>query len=361
MLYVQLARANCGLPPERAAKIAICHFTVAQKHTGIPVFWRVSKTENLQAAIVEPDKRPTSVNHSPDIPRLPVCEDKDGGMRPFGGNLARCTEFGLLSIPIRLYPAARSQRTYLHQLHNKCHTRLKRALFCPTCNRIVGRDEVVKGYEYEQGQYVLVDDEDLKKITRKSGKTMEILAFVKREKIDPIYLDASYFTLPDKDAGKAYQVLLKALEDTGRVGIAQVNMHQRDYTVFIRPRNHGITVHTMYFQNEIREVPGYGEKPSNLHLKPEEIKLAEQLIETLSEDFNPAKYHDTFQERLRALVEAKQKGKTVTERPVPRQAQVIDMMEALKNSLRETARAGKRRRVSAEHAAASRNGKRLAS
>jgi DNA end-binding protein Ku len=269
--------------------------------------------------------------------------------------------FGLLSIPIRLYPAARSQRTYLHQLHDKCHTRLKQPLFCPTCNRIVSRDEVIKGYEYEEGQYVLVDNEDLKKITPKSGKTMEILAFAKQEQIDPIYLDASYFALPDKDADKAYQVLLKALEDTGRVGIAQVNMHQREYTVFIRPRSHGITVHTMYFQNEIREVPGYGEKPKNLHLKPQEIKLAEQLIETLSEDFNPAKYRDTFQERLRTLVESKQKGKTVTEQHVPGQAQVIDMMAALKKSLRETERAGKRRRISGEHAAAARNGKRLAS
>ena len=220
--------------------------------------------------------------------------------------------FGLLTIPIRLYPAARSQRTYLHQLHDKCHTRLKQPLFCPTCNRIVSRDEVVKGYEYEEGHYVLVDNEDMKKITPKSGKTMEILAFVKQEQIDPIYFDASYFALPDKDADKAYQVLLKALEDTGRVGIAQVTMHQRNYTVFIRPRDHGITVHTMYFQNEIREVSGYGEKPKNLNMKPQEIKLAEQLIETLSEDFNPAKYHDTFQERLRALVESKQKGKTLT-------------------------------------------------
>ena len=133
---------------------------------------------------------------------------------------------------------------------------------------------------------------------------MEILAFVKQEQIDPIYFNASYFALPDKDADKAYQVLLKALEDTGRVGIAQVTMHQRDYTVFIRPRDHGITVHTMYFKNEIREVSGYGEKPGNLHIKPQEIKLAEQLIETLSEDFNPAQYHDAFQERLRALVES---------------------------------------------------------
>jgi DNA end-binding protein Ku len=268
--------------------------------------------------------------------------------------------FGLLTIPIRLYPAARSQRTFLHQLHDKCHTRLKQPLFCPTCNRIVSRPEVVKGYEYEEGQYVLVDNEELKKITPKSGKTMEILAFVKQEQIEPIYLDTSYFALPDKDADKAYQVLLRALEDTGRVGIAQVTMHQREYTVFIRPRNHGITVHTMYFQNEIHEVRGYGEKPKNLQIKPQEIKLAEQLIETLSEDFNPAKYHDTFQERLRALVESKQKGEPFTERPASRQAQVIDMMDALKKSLRETVRTDKRPRVAGAHAAA-RNAKRLAS
>ena len=159
-------------------------------------------------------------------------------------------------------------------------TRLKQPLFCPTCNRIVSRDEVVKGYEYEEGQYVLVDNGELKKITPKSGKAMEILAFVKQQQIEPIYLDASYFALPDKDADKAY-VLLKALEDTGRVGIAQVTMHQRKYTVFIRPRNPGITVHTMYFQNEIREIQGYGEKPKNLQIKPQEIKLAEQLIEPL--------------------------------------------------------------------------------
>ena len=116
----------------------------------------------------------------------------------------------------------------------------------------------------------------------------------------------------------------------------------------------------MYFQNEIREVQGYGEKPKNLQIKPQEIKLAEQLIATLSEDFNPAKYRDTFQERLRALVESKQEGKPFTERRAPRQAQVIDMMDALKKSWRETGRTGKRSRVAGEHALA-RNAKRLAS
>jgi DNA end-binding protein Ku len=269
--------------------------------------------------------------------------------------------FGLLTIPIRLYPSARSERTYLHQLHNKCHTRLKQPLFCPTCNRIVSRDEIVKGYEYEEGQYVLVDKEDLQKITPKSGKSMEILAFVKENQIDPIYFDASYVALPEKDAEKPYQVLLKALEDTDRVGIAQVTMHQREYTVFIRPRNNGITVHTMYFQNEIREVPGYGEKPKDLHLKPQEIKLAEQLIESLSEDFNPAQYHDTFQDELRALVQAKQKGKTFTEKSAPPRAKVIDMMDALKKSLQEAQDGAKRRRASEEPKAAQRSNHRMAS
>lgn len=270
--------------------------------------------------------------------------------------------FGLLTIPIRLYPAARSERTYLHQLHNKCHTRLKQPLFCPTCNRIVQRDEVIKGYEYEEGQYVLVDKDDLKKITPKSGSIMEILAFVKEDQIDPVYFDSSYVALPEKDGEKAYQVLLKALEDTQRVGIAKVSMHQREYTVFIRPRNNGLTIHTMYFENEIRQVPGYGEKPKEMHLKPQEIKLAEQLIETLSEDFKPAQYHDTFQEQLRALVEAKQKGKIITEKSAPKRAKVIDMMDALKKSLKETTPTGKRRRsAAAEPVRAVRSIRRMAS
>jgi DNA end-binding protein Ku len=269
--------------------------------------------------------------------------------------------FGLLTIPIRLYPAARSERTYLHQLHNKCHTRLKQPLFCPTCNRIVQRNEVIKGYEYEEGQYVLVDKEDLQKITPKSGRIMEILAFVQEEQIDPVYFDASYLALPEKDADKPYQVLLKALEDTQRVGIAKVTMHQREYTVFIRPRDNGLTVHTMYFQNEIRQVPGYGEKPKDMHLKPQEIKLAEQLIETLSEDFKPEQYHDTFQDQLRALVEAKQKGRIITAKSARPRAKVIDMMDALKKSLQEAASSGKRRRSSQEAMPAVRSIRRMAS
>lgn len=257
--------------------------------------------------------------------------------------------FGLLSIPIRLYTAARTARTALHQLHNKCHTRLRQPLYCPTCNRIVERNEVVKGYEYEPGHYVLVDKGELKKITPESGNTMEILAFVRQDQIDPVYMDSSYLALPDKGSDKAYQLLLKALEDTGEVGIAQFVMHQREYTVFIRPRDNGITIHTMFFQNEIRSVAGYGEKPKNLQLRPQEVKLAEQLIASLTEDFDPAKYHDRYQEQLRTLVEAKQKGKAFVEKAAPKKAKVIDMMDALKQSLRraEVAPVPKRRRGTA--------------
>ena len=251
--------------------------------------------------------------------------------------------FGLLAVPIRLYTAARSERLNLHQLHKECRTRLKQPLFCPHCNRQVERSEVVKGYEYEPGKYVVVSDEEIKKITPKSSKTMEILAFVKQEQIDPIYFDSSYFVMPEKDSEKAYALLLKTLEESGRVAIATVTMHQREYTVFIRPRAHGLTLHTMYFANEIRKLTGYGESEKNVKLKPQEIELAEQLVETLSEDFKPERYHDTFQQRLKVLIDAKIKGRaTIAVEEEPVRAPVIDMMEALKRSLARTAGAKKK-------------------
>jgi DNA end-binding protein Ku len=241
--------------------------------------------------------------------------------------------FGLLAIPVKLYTAARSQRMNLHQLHKVCHTRLKQPLYCPQCNRQVERSEVVRGYEYEKGRYVVINEDEIKKITPRSSTVMEIVAFVKQEQIDPIYFDASYFMLPDKESEKPYALLLKTLEDTNRVGIATVTMHQREYTVFIRPRKNGLTIHTMYYANEIREVAGYGKAEKEAKLKPAEVKLAEQLVESLSQDFKPGQFHDKFQENLKALIEAKQKGKTILAEHKPAPARVIDMMEALKKSL----------------------------
>ena len=239
--------------------------------------------------------------------------------------------FGLVSVPVRLYVAARSKRIYLHQLHKDCHTRLKQPLFCPTCNRIVDRSEVIKGYEYETGQYVFVDADEIKEITPPSSRTMDILAFVDTDKVDPIYFDSSFLVMPDADAAKPYALLVRALKDTNKMAIAKLTMHQREYTVFIRFRNNGLTLHTTYYANEINSVAGYGEQ--DVSLKPQEIKLAEQLVETLSAPFKPEQYHDEFQERLRALVEAKAHGRGIVKAPAPKRAPVVDIMQALKQSL----------------------------
>ena len=240
--------------------------------------------------------------------------------------------FGLVSIPIRLHAAARSKRTYLHQIHKECNSRLKQPLFCPSCNRIVDRSEVIKGYEYETGQYVLIEGEEIKKITPASGKLMEIIAFLDQDSVDPIYFDSSFLALPEENAEKPYRLLLKALEDTRKMGVAKVTMHQREYTIFIRARNNGLTMHTMYYQNEISQVAGYG-KNYEVKLKPEEVKLADKLIESLSAPFKPEAYKDEFQAHLNELIQAKLKGKTIVSAPQPGRAPVIDMMQALKKSL----------------------------
>lgn len=265
--------------------------------------------------------------------------------------------FGLVSIPIRLYAAARTSHIQLHQLHSVCKTRLRQPLFCPTCNRTVDRSEVVKGYEYEDGKYVLLDPEEVKKMAPHSARTMEILAFVKESEIDPLFFDSSYFVVPEEQGRKAYQLLLKTLEATKRVGIAKVGMHEREYTVFMRPYDHGLTLHTMYFADEIREAPGYG-KTEDIQLKPQEVRLAEQLVENLSEPFRLSKYHDEFQNRLKALIEAKQKGREVAAAPEPHRAPIIDMMAALKKSLAASAASHKQPRHArrqAEHSSQTRS------
>jgi DNA end-binding protein Ku len=268
--------------------------------------------------------------------------------------------FGLISIPVKLYPAARSSRVGLHQLHAVCKTRLRQPLFCPTCNRIVERSEVVKGYEYEDGKYVVIDAEEIKKITPESARSMEILAFVKESEIDPLFFDSSYFLVPEDEGKKAYKLLLKTMEDKERVAIAKLTMHQREYTVFLRPYDQGIALHTMYFANEIREAPGYG-KVDNVKLTPQEIKLADQLVDNLSEEFQLQKYHDEFETRLRDLIEAKQKGREIAVTPHKQRAPVIDMMAALKKSLERTSASPKAPMHSTREAAQEKRTRRKAS
>jgi len=241
--------------------------------------------------------------------------------------------FGLISIPIRLFSAARTERISLNQLHNVCKTRIRMPLYCPQCEKQVPRNEIVKGYEYEKDQYVLFNEEELDKIEPQSARAMEILEFVKVDEIDPLYYDASYYVTPEDEGKKAYQLLLAAMEESGYAAIAKLTMHQREHIVVVRPRANGMTLHTMYYTNEIREVAEYGQSDKSAEPKPQEKKLAEQLIESLAAKFEPEKYKDQYQDSMRGLIEAKQQGQEVAEAPHPKLAPVIDLMEALKKSI----------------------------
>ncbi|HXT25180.1 MAG TPA: Ku protein [Candidatus Eisenbacteria bacterium] len=241
--------------------------------------------------------------------------------------------FGLISIPIRLFSAARGERISFNQLHSVCHSRVKQPLFCPTCNRMVERSEIVKGYEYEKDQYVLFSEEELDKIEPVSAHTMEILEFVRADEVDPLYLDASYYVNPEEAGLKAYQLLMKAMTDSGYAAIAKLTMHQREHIVIIRPGSKGLTLHTMYYTNEVREAEAL---PSGkVELKEAEKKLAQQLIESLAAPFEPVKYHDEYQANVRAMIDAKLKGQEITAVAQPQLAPVIDLMEALKKSIAE--------------------------
>jgi DNA end-binding protein Ku len=243
--------------------------------------------------------------------------------------------FGLISIPIRLSPAARTERISFNQLHKVCHTRLKQPLFCPTCNRMVERNEVEKGYEYEKDQYLLFTEEELEKIEPESARTMEILEFVKVSEIDPLYFDASYYVAPEEAGARAYHLLLVAMHKSGYAGIAKVTMHNREYIVIIRSAKNGLTLHTMFYSNEIRSASEFG-NIDNTELKEQERAMAVQLIENLSAPFQPEKYHDTYQEGLKTLIAAKAEGQDVVAPPHISQPAAVDLMAALKQSLSQS-------------------------
>jgi len=240
--------------------------------------------------------------------------------------------FGLISVPIRLSPAARTERISFHQLHNVCHTRIKMPMFCPTCDRIVDRNEIEKGYEYEKDQYLLFTQAELDEVEPDSARTMEIIEFVKVEEIDPLYFDASYYVAPDKEGEKAYHLLLEAMLESGYAAIAKVTMHGRENIVILRARKEGLTLHTMFYQNEVRPAVEHGNTDKSA-VKEQEKALAMQLIENLATKFNPEKFHDSYQQNLQELIEAKAHGKKLTIVPNTRNAPVVDLMAALKQSL----------------------------
>ena len=154
--------------------------------------------------------------------------------------------FGLISMPVRLFSAARGGRVEFHMLHRDDHVRIKQQLYCPQDQRVVTRDEIVKGYEYGKGEYVVIEPADIRKIEPKTTKAMEILEFVKSSEIDPVYFESSYYLVPEEAGERPYALLTRALEDSEYVAIAKLSMHNPEYTVFLRPMNNGLMLHTMY-------------------------------------------------------------------------------------------------------------------
>lgn len=240
--------------------------------------------------------------------------------------------FGLISMPVRLYSGARSTRISFHMLHRDDLTRVQQQLYCPNDDKVIERNEIVKGYEYRKGEYVVIEPEEIRKIEPKTAKAMEILEFVKQEEIDPVYFESSYYLAPEEAGGKPYALLTQALEETGYVAIAKLAMHNREYTVFLRPHQGGLMLHTMYYQDEIRALPDLGR--DHTKLKDAEVKVAHQLIEALAAKWQPEKYYDSFQENVKKLIQARLEGKEVAPVEKPRKlAAPVDLMAALKQSL----------------------------
>jgi DNA end-binding protein Ku len=240
--------------------------------------------------------------------------------------------FGLISVPVRLFVAARSERISFNQIHEVCGSRIKQQTYCPVCERVVERNELKKGYEVSKGRYAIFEDEEIKKIAPQSSETMEILEFVKASDIDPIYFDVSYFMVPEEGGKKAYELLFQTMEKSGFSAIAKLGMHQREYTVVIRPHGEGLSLHTMFYPEEVREIPEY-RRDSNIQIRPQEVALAEKLVEGLATEFDPSKYHDDYQSQLAKLIEAKREGVEVTATEPRKMAPVIDLMQALQQSL----------------------------
>ncbi len=242
--------------------------------------------------------------------------------------------FGLLSLPVKLYSAARSETVSFNQLHKTDHSRVRQVLYCQAEDKPITRAEIVKGYEYEKDKYVVIDDEDIKKVAPRTAKTMEVQEFVKSDEVDPIYFESSYYLAPDEAGEKAYALLFEALRQTKCVGVAKIAMHNREHIVILRPGEQGLMLHTMYYKYEIRQVDEFR---TDLNLiKDKELTLARTLVESLLAPFEPEKYKDNYRENLLAMIEAKVEGKQVVETAAPaHKAQVIDIMEALKMSLAE--------------------------
>jgi DNA end-binding protein Ku len=242
--------------------------------------------------------------------------------------------FGLVSIPIKLYTAASAGGVSFNMLHAKCGNRVKQQMFCPVCTEVVDRAQLVRGYEFAKEQYVRFADEEIKALEGEASKVIDIAEFVPLPTVDPIYFEKTYYLGPDKGGEKAYRLLADAMTKTERVALAKFCMRGKESLVLIRSAQKGLMLHFMYFADEVRDFSEI-DKGDEAKIKPGEMDLANRLIDELSKDsFRPDQYADEYRTRVLQAVEMKVEGQEVTSlAPEKQRTQVIDLMEALKQSL----------------------------
>ena len=250
--------------------------------------------------------------------------------------------FGLVSIPVKMFTATNSGASVsFNQIHEKCGSRIKQQIWCPVCERVVERTELVKGFEFAKDQYVQFTPDELKAIEQEASKMIDIEEFVPLEQVDPIYFENTYYLGPDAGGEKAYRLLADAMSKAKRVALAKFVMRGKENLVLIRPAQKGLMLHAMYFGDEVRDFDEI-DKGENAKVKPNELQLAEKLIDELAADkFDPSKYHDEYREKVMEMVNQKVEGKEITTSAAPAErAQVIDLMDALKQSLEQRPKAG---------------------
>ena len=243
--------------------------------------------------------------------------------------------FGLVNIPIKMYVATEKKDIKFNYLHKECMSPVQYRKFCPHCDKEINSEDIVRGYEYQTGSYVVINEEDLERIPLDNTKTIDILDFVSLNQVDPIYFDKTYYLEPNAGGEKAYTLLIEAMNNTQKIAIAKVLIRSKQSLAALRVKDGVLIMETIFYPDEIRSPASLSSGITKDKLHDNEIKMAVSLIENLSTDFEPSKYEDEYRKALWELIEAKIAGKEVTTPNTTAPASnVVDLMEALKESVK---------------------------
>jgi len=240
--------------------------------------------------------------------------------------------FGLVTIPVSVYPATEEKTLRFNQLHDEDGGRIRMKRVCSVDGEEVGYEHIVKGYEYEKDRYVILTDEDFEAIPVESSRAIDIQQFVELEEIDPMQYKKSYFLVPEETGAKAYALLREALNRSGKVGIAKVSFRDKEHLAALRFRDEAFVLETMYWPDEIREAD-FGGVDVSAKVRPNELEMAQTLIDNLTADWDPTEFKDDYREALLRIVEAKINGEEIEIVEAEPTAKVVDLMEALKASV----------------------------